>query len=315
MSNRIVALILAALAAGCGESGHLAGPSDGPSGDGPATPLPLAGRAVFAVDLDNRLLLFGSESPDTLARLVAVSGLGAGHRIVSIDFRGDSGGLYGVGTDGRLYSIDTLSGVATAAGPPIDPPLTGAHFGMTLEAGADRMRIHGVESDQNTVIDLSTGTLVSVDAPLAFGTLDLHAGQNPGIAGSAMRRSDGAIFGIEANADLLVRLVDPASGTLATVGPLGTGTTLCVGFDISEDGAAFAALTQSDGSKLHRIDLSTGTATPMGRIDVDSPIQGLAIVPGASAPPPRSARPPALGRRASFRPAVAPPACFETPGE
>ena len=349
MSNRLIALILAALAAGCGGGGDVTAPGDpsptpgpgstnpgspipGPSNPGPSNPAPgdpqpptqteppapdpiLEGRAVFAVDLDNRLMLFGTGSADMLERLVPISGLGAGHRIVAIDFRGESGGLYGVGTDSRLYTIDTVSGAASPAGLPFHPEISGTHFGITIDGEANRVRVHGVESDQNLVLSASTGELISVDAPLAFSGLDQYAGQNPGVAGTAMRPSDGKLFGIEANKDVLVRMPEPALGTLSTVGPLGTGTTLCVGFDIAEDGAAYAALTQPDGSKLYTIDLETGAATLLGTIGTDSPVQGIAIVPvHPQQPEPKVARPMAT-RRVSLRPAVAPPACFESPGE
>jgi hypothetical protein len=270
---------------------------------------------VFAVDLENRLMLFGSGSPETLARVVTIGGLVAGHRIVSIDFRGETGGLYGVGTDSRLYAIDTVSGLAIPAGPPFHPEISGTHFGIAIYGEANSVRVHGVESDQNLVLSASTGELLSVDAPLAFSGFDQYAGQNPGVAGTAMRPSDGMLFGIEANKDVLVRMPEPALGTLSTVGPLGSGTTLCVGFDIAEDGTAYAALTQADGSKLHTIDLETGAATLLGTIGIDSPVQGLAIVPLAEPQPaPKIARPIAT-RRVSLRPAVAPPACFESPGE
>jgi hypothetical protein len=265
--------------------------------------------------MDNRLMLFGTGSPDRLARLVPITGLGAGHRIVSVDFRGETGGLYGVGTDSRLYAIDTVSGAASSAGAPFHPEIAGTHFGVTIDGEANRVRIHGVESDQNFALRATTGELLSVDAPLAYGILDPHAGHNPGVAGTAIRPSDGKLYGIEANMDALVRLPEPALGTLATVGPLGTGTTLCVGFDIAEDGAAFAALTQPDGSKLHSVDLETGAATLIGTIAIDSPVQGIAIVPGPEPQSqPKVARP-VTGRRISLRPAVAPPACFEPPAE
>jgi hypothetical protein len=350
MSNRLIALILAALAAGCGGGGDLTAPGasgpdplPGPSSPGapapgpidPGTPSPpnpggpqppppseppaptpvLEGRGVFAVDLENRLMLFGTGSPEHLSRLVPITGLGAGHRVVSVDFRGETGGLYGVGTDSRLYAIDTVSGVANPVGAPFHPELSGTHFGVTIDGESNRVWIHGVESDQNIVLRATTGELLSVDAPLAFGSLDPNAGQNPGVAGTAMRPSDGKLFGIEANKDLLVRLPEPALGTLATVGALGTGTTLCVGFDIAEDGAAFAALTQADGSKLHSIDLETGAATLIGTIAIDSPVQGIAIVPGLAPPAQPRVAGPVHARRVELRPAVAPPACFDAPGE
>jgi hypothetical protein len=342
MSRRLIVLILVAFAAGCG-GGDFTSPADpvpapGPGGVDPGTPSPsdpgipappgdpqppvpgqppapdITGRPVFAVDLDNRLLLFGTGSPGIVARLVPITGLGSGARIVSVDFRGESGGLYGVGTDSRLYVIDTLSGVATPVGAPFQPGISGTHFGMHIDGETNQMRVHGVESDQNLLLRATTGELLSVDAPLAFAGFDVYAGLNPGVAGSAARPSDGRVFGIEANKDILVRLPDPAAGTLYTVGPLGTGTTLCVGFDIAEDGSAFAALTQSDGSKLHTIDLETGAATLIGTIAIDSPVQGIAIVPGTYLPQARVAHP-VTTRQAAFRPAAAPAACFGQAGE
>jgi hypothetical protein len=323
MSSRLIALILAAFAAGC-RGGDFTSPADplpapGPGGADPGSPPPpdpgtpapspdISGRPVFAVDLANRLVLFGSESPDIVARILPITGLGTGHRIVSVDFRGESG-LYGVGTDSRLYAIDTLSGVATAVGSPFQPEISGTHFGMLIDAETNQIRVQGAESDQNLLLRATTGELLSVDAPLAFAGFDVYAGTNPGVAGSAIRPSDGKVFGIEANQDILVRLPDPATGTLYTVGLLGTGTTLCVGFDIAEDGAALAALTQQDGSKLHTIDLESGTATLIGTIMIDSPVQGIAIVPGTYQPQPREARP-VSARKVAFRPAVAPAACF-----
>ncbi len=261
-------------------------------------------------------MLFGTGSPDTLARLITITGLGTGHRIVSIDFRGDGGphGLYGVGTDSRLYAIDTLSAVATPVGEPFHPEISGTHFGIAIDGEQNRVRIHGVESDQNFVLSASTGQLVSVDAPLAFSSFDFNAGQNPGVVGTAIRPSDGHLFGIEANKDVLVRMPEPALGALATVGSLGTTTTLCVGFDIATDGTAYAALTQVDGSKLHTIDLATGAATLVGAIASDSPIQGIAIVPIPEPPQPKVTR--AIStRRVSFRPAPAPASCFDSAGE
>ncbi|MGH7629241.1 MAG: DUF4394 domain-containing protein [Gemmatimonadales bacterium] len=325
MSNRLIALMLAALAAGCGgSSADLIGPGDPAPGD-PQPPAPaeppaqdpvLEGRPIFAVDLENRLMLFGTGSPDTLARRITITGLGTGHRIVSIDFRGDDGpqGLYGVGTDSRLYVIDTLSGVATPVGEPFHPEISGTHFGIAIDAEADQVRIHGVKSDQSVVLSASTGQLVSVDAPLAFSGFDFNAGRNPGVAGTAMRPSDGHLFGIEANKDVLVRMPEPALGALATVGSLGTTTTLCVGFDIANDGTAYAALTEADGSKLHTIDLATGAATLVGPIASDSPIQGIAIVSVPEGPQLKVTR--AIStRRVSFRPAPAPDSCFDSAEE
>ena len=194
MSSRLIALILAAVAAGCGggdftsPAGPLPGPGPGgadpgiPPSPDPGTPAPspdIRGRPVFAVDLANRLMLFGSESPDVVARIAPITGLGADHRIVSVDFRGENG-LYGVGTDSRLYAIDALSGVATPVGSPFRPEISGTHFGILIDGETNQIRIHGAESGQNLLLRAGTGELLSVDAPLAFAGFASTRGRIPG---------------------------------------------------------------------------------------------------------------------------------------
>ncbi len=120
------ALLLAALAlAACGEGGSLTDqsppddpPGDPPGDDGPEPPAPdVEGYAIYAVTLDNQLLLFGSENPGTIARTVPISGLPFLNRIVGIDFRPSNGKLYGVGNDSRVHTLDPATGVATAVSP------------------------------------------------------------------------------------------------------------------------------------------------------------------------------------------------------
>src|SRR5215218_10943153 len=88
-------LISAALLGACG------GGSDSPTGPGPEPqpePVPaIQGRVLFGLTCSNSLVQFGSGSPGTLARHVAITGMTAGASMVGIDFRPSDGRLYGVG--------------------------------------------------------------------------------------------------------------------------------------------------------------------------------------------------------------------------
>jgi hypothetical protein len=83
------------------------------------------------------------------------------------------------------------------------------------------------------------------------------------------------LYGIDSNLNTLVRIGDvdgtpnsPNTGLLTTVGPLGVDTNNFVGFDITANNIAFAALqlTNSSASHLYAINLATGQATDQGQI-------------------------------------------------
>ena len=69
--------------------------------------------SLVAVTTDNRLTKFDSATPSMLSPFVAITGVTAGARIVGIDTRPGDNKVYGVGTDNKLYTIDTLTGSAS----------------------------------------------------------------------------------------------------------------------------------------------------------------------------------------------------------
>lgn len=257
------------------------GDDDGPT----STPPPIQGRSIYAVTLDNRLLLFGSEAPGTIVRETPITGLAAGARIVSIDFRPANGQLYGVGTDSRVYTINLTTAAATAVGATFAPALTGTHFGLAFNPVVDRIRTSSSETEQNLRIDPSDGTLSAVDVNFAFATGDANEGTNPSVAALAYTNSaPGAAttvaYAIDSNNDVLVTLANPNNGLLTTIGPLGVNTVPCASLDIdASDGTAYATLADGGISRLYTIDLDTGGATMIGVIAVDSEVQGIAMAP------------------------------------
>ena len=265
----------AALLGACG--GDSGGPTDpGPGPDPSPLPSPnpnIQGRAIFGLTCANQLVLFGSGNPGVLARQVPITGMPAGAAMLGIDFRGSA--LYGVGSDSRVYTIDTLSGAASAVAGTFTPAAVGEHFGLAYDPSGDRLRLSGVESNQNQGLDPASGTTSAADAELAYAAADDHAGTDPGLAAEAYHA--GTLYGIETNANALVT-VAPATGELSTVSDLPFNVYICSGLDVDADGTGYAALATDGGSELYTIDLSTGTTGFLGGI-AGSPVHSLAVRP------------------------------------
>ena len=266
-------LATAALLGACG--GDSGGPADP---DPEPQPQPqIQGRAIFGLDCSNRLVLFGSGNPATLVRQVAITGMPQGAAMLGIDFRPGDGRLYGVGSDNRMYTVDTLTGAAAAVGGSFTPAASGEHFGLTFDGGT--ARLSGVESNQNQSLDPVTGTTGAAGPELAFAAGDPNEGANPAVTAMGSRETGGTstIYGVESNANILVR-VDPATGALHTIGDLGFNAYLCSGLDIDSDGTAYAAISTDTGSELYTLNLSTGEGTLLGKIG-GGPVHSIALKP------------------------------------
>jgi hypothetical protein len=279
-------LVLAAVAlvAACG--GDSGGPSSPSNPDPDPIPAPqpepqpepgpvsgLEGRAIFGLTCANQLVLFGSGNSEVLQRQVQITGMTAGSVMAGIDFRG--GDLYGVGTDSRVYTVDTLTGAATAVGGSFAPGLVGEHFGMAYDAGNDLLHVASVESNQSLEVNPTTGMMVTARPELAFAAGDAHEGANPAIAGESYHGA--VLYGIESNENALV-MVSPETGAITTVTDLSFNVYLCAGLDIDTDGTAYAALSTDSGSELYTIDLASGAATWRGDI-AGSPVHSIALRP------------------------------------
>ena len=93
--------------------------------------------AAFALS-SNSLIPFDTLFPTTPLAAIPVTGLGSGENLVGIDVRPQTGGLYGLtsnGTGVRLYAISTRTGVAT--------PLTTDVQQHTSDAAGTKVAITG----------------------------------------------------------------------------------------------------------------------------------------------------------------------------
>lgn len=240
--------LIATLAGACGkDGGGLTDP--GPEGPLPTDPVPTdptpsgpapVGDRIWAVDLANNLLLFGAGDPTVLSAKQRISGVPILKRIIGIGFRPSDGKLYGVGSDSRVYTIDTLTAEAAAVSETKFSPTIidffDIHFAMALEPSGDRFRLIAAESGINWSISLDDGTATTgADAHYAAGTI--YEGETPRLMGIAFAppSTDAALragfssfpdscedlmYAIDADRAEMIGSCDPDSGSYEPLGKL-----------------------------------------------------------------------------------------------
>lgn len=220
-------------------------------------------RIAFGVTVANRLISFNISTPGTIRSNLAITGLRDGEVVSAIAFQPTTGVLFGFGTTGRLYTINTANAVATAvSATPIAPAFDGSK--PTIDFMPDTGRIRLVtQLGQDLQIDPSNGVVVAVDGNLHYVPGDSGSGFKPSIvagvhASGTVRPgfSYNSIFGIDSGRDTLVVTGGTSaatSGDVATVGSLGRNVTSEAGLD-SINGVTFALLTDPGAaSAIYRI--------------------------------------------------------------
>jgi uncharacterized protein (TIGR03437 family) len=252
-------------------------------------------ETIFAITADNVLIAFNSGLPNTVALTRPVTGLATGENILGIDFRPATGELYAVSSLSKVYTLNTSTGAASAAGAaPVSPALSGAFFGFDFNPVPDRIRVVS-DGRQNLRLNPANGAIAGTDTNLAFAAGDANQNATPKIVASAYTNNfAGAttttLYGIDSQLNALVLQgsiggtpVSPNTGQLTTVGALTVDTTEDAGFDIAPaTGVAFASLTipgATSSSTLFTLNLATGAATPVGPIGGGQTIRDIAIAP------------------------------------
>lgn len=259
-----------------------------------------SGITIYAATTDNTLISFNSTSPGTLIASTPISGLPDGTTILGIDFRPANGQLFALGSDSRLYRIDTASGAATAAGnAAFNPALNGMEFGFDFNPTVDRIRLVS-DAAQDLRLNPNNGAVGAVDGAIGYNTADRNAGTPANLVASAYTNNFGTststvLFGIDSNLDVLVIQNPPNNGTLNTVGSLGIDASGPVGFDIMSDRLGVDSAFASINGSLYIINLGSGAAMLVGAINSPAPIAGIAAT-------------------ASTAPAVAVPLCGDLNG-
>jgi hypothetical protein len=232
----------------------------------------ISGELLYATS-GTDIARFLSGGPSVVTS-VPVTGLQAGETLIGLDVRPANGQLYGIGSTGRLYTLNPTTGAATAVVVGTTFTLNGTSFAMDFNPVADRIRLIS-NTGQNLRINPDTGALAATDSSIT------PAGVT--ITGGAYDRNDRnpatgtTLYAIDATNGVLTTVGSingspnsPNGGVVGpTVGSLGLGTALDprIGFDISAFSTlAFATMLTGGTDKLYSINLTTGQATLIGTI-------------------------------------------------
>lgn len=284
----LVSSIALALAA-CGSSNdddHATPPT--------VTPPPPAATVgdVIALTAGNRLVSFDRATPGAIRSNVLVTGLQSGEDLVGIDVRPADGMLYGVGSTGRLYTLDAATGAATNksrlaadAADTTEPftALAGTSFGVDFNPMADRLRIVG-NTGQSLRINVDSGA-TTTDGSINGGAA------NTAISASAYTNSfagtgSTTLYGIDGANSTLYTQNPPNDGTLAKPVPLGVSIGAANGFDIdARTNMGYMVATVGGARNLYGVNLAATSAptTLIGALGVTEDIRGIALR-GAAAP-------------------------------
>ncbi len=232
--------------------------------------------SAVALTSNNRLLGFRVASPGTVSSDVAVTGLNAGDTLIGIDVRPATNVLYGVGSSGRIYTINPQTGVATA-GAQITTALDAGASGVDFNPAADRLRLI-TSAGLNLRINVATGATI-VDGPISpSSTRAVGAAYLNSVAGTTST----ALLVIDRVSGTLNLQNPPNDGVQVALGSIGFAIEGDGGFDIVHFGrnnSGIAALRSAGTTGLYQIDLSSGAAVSIGAIAGNPTIIGLAVSP------------------------------------
>jgi len=343
----LAAAVAASACGGNDNGGGLTDPPDipsDPSDPGDPTPAPApVGRAIYAVDLANNLLVFGTGSPGVVSRLRRISGVPILKRIVGIDFRPSDRKLYGVGNDSRVYLIDTLTAVATPVSEtPFSPGIISSfdiHFGMGFDPVTERIRLMSAELGVNWSISPDDGSATTGNSPryaagdenegrtprvvgLAYTPPAIAASARPALSASVARMvsayqgpCEDLMYAIDADMAEIIGSCDPDEGDFTSLGGIDGLPAIAGCAEVKMDDVAppdspgHLWLSLQRGAE-HINSLGSvnedGSITWHGDVPDESPIQAMAFEPASGPAPMKVAPHPSASAAATpVRPAAA----------
>lgn len=271
---------------------------------------PQTSRAEQAIGVTTTggLFSFDTVNPTGATVYATVTGIDTGLSIKGVDFRPATNEFYAFaananGSSGRLYTINTLTGVATGlgAGPLTLGGPTSTAFGVDFNPVANALRVVG-NGGANYRFS-AAGALVSTDANLAYNTGDVNydptgvftpavvsAAYSNNVAGAATT----TLYGFDlTNTNFTIQgglngNPSPNTGQLNSLnsatgiagGDLTSPATQNVAFDISSATgiAFFGAVVATGGSEnLYTVDLTNENTTLVGTLPAGLSVQDFAL--------------------------------------
>ena len=217
-----------------------------------------ATMGVLMADGSMAIVDTGTKKVTKTKKVTATSG-----PLVGVDVRPADGMLYGLTADGTVYTI-AMDGVATRKSKLEAMPPAGGITTVDFNPAADRLRVIGSDGT-NLRANVDDGKVIK-DGALKYA----DAGKKHKVVAGAYTNSvkgtkETALFDIDAESGALVKQAPPDDDALTAVGMLGAKFQT-IAFDIWSDGTKNDAWALADG-QLWSIDLATGKATAMGKIE------------------------------------------------
>ena len=217
---------------------------------------------AFGLTTTNELVAFNAKSPATFSSKIAVSGLGTGEKLLSIDFRPATGELYAVSDASKFYVINTQTAAARSIGGAFTPAISGAIASIDFNPTVDRIRLV-TNTGQNLRLNPETGAVAATDGSIVTTSSITGVAYTNSKSGATST----TLYDIDATSGKLFKQNPPNNGTLEEVGSLGFTFTGQVAFDISPDNSA-ALMSATSGTKnnLYKVNLETGKAENLGAL-------------------------------------------------
>lgn len=233
-------------------------------------PRPAIKKPAYAVSVTGQQLLsFDAETNADIVR-TAITGLQSGETIVGIDVRPANNTLYAIGSNSRIYTINTSTGAASFVAA-LSVPLSGTQFAVDFNPVPDRIRIIS-NTGQNLRVNPVDGITITDGAINPSPAAITAAGYTNSVAGATTT----TLFVIDADADRLFVQNPPNNGTLTMGMALGVNIDAANGFDIGgKGGVAYALFSVGGTTSLYTVNLTSGTASMVRQFGEN--VRGLAL--------------------------------------
>ncbi|MBT9588976.1 DUF4394 domain-containing protein [bacterium] len=233
---------------------------------------------IFAIDTAGDLLSFNSDNPLVIQGKrtpTFTPALAAGERLTGIDFRPNTGILYGITSLGKVHYIDTNTANCFLVGNGVNPSQAFANdidFNPVVDA------IRQVSNGQNIRVNVNTGALLGADGNVNIGGNPVTGSCGTAYTNNFAGATTTQLFTIDSATNAIYQQ-NPTTGALTNAVPFPFFVQNTVGFDIAPNGLGFIAATPSGGaqSQLLTFDPGTGTLLSLGGIGGGRVIQTMAV--------------------------------------
>lgn len=247
---------------------------------------------IFYALAGNVLDKYSTSNPEMLLASVTITGLQMGETILGMDFRPKTGQLYALGSNSRVYIINTATGAATFAfsfmssTTGMQVVLSGTSFGFDFNPQVDRLRIIS-NTGQNLRIVPDNAAMGVAGTTFIDGNINpspasvTSVAYDNNFAGTASTE----LYALDASTDQLYEVDPPNAGTLIEPLPVKLKLEGDGGFDIAPRNSmvttdiGLALYEVNKKATLFEIDVETGNTRILAKYNKEIMYSALAISP------------------------------------